>query len=912
MESGTVVILDRDDARRSAVYKEMTKVASALPIGSFEDLGSSWPTGGWFFVHDDTELLDSVFQEMARIGQFRPIVVYGEEAGADRAIQALYNGAMNFVGWPCGAAQLEAAMTGIEELARSRCVRSASAIDARHKIDKLSGREREVLHCIRNGLSNKEIARQLGISPRTVEVHRASVLDKLGARNTIAAVTMWIEAEEHLGRAMTAQVGPRQMCPPVRLIVGSDVGAGLAAEVPIPRVEAPSSCDAEPIHIPGSIQPHGVLLLFEVGTEALVHWAGGVQRLLGTEPRSGLSAVELIGASLSQLIGSRQLQVGDEAVHIGYARATGGSALGLMAHRTDRFIAVELQEAAVPNGDAASLDRVRAISQTIGSCGTLVAACEAAADLVRSITTFERVMVFQFLDDSSGSVTAESRTSQTAAYLNHRFPASDIPAQARELYRRSLLRAIPDVNYEPAGVEPAFAGPPEDMSHSVLRSVSPVHIQYLKNMEVGASLSVSVLVNGNLWGLIACHHHSAMPVTFEAQLLCRHVATSLAAFVHSFLLAEQARLQTLQTAALELVLHGIRSSNDPERRLRTSSEELKCLIGCGGFVLLDDGELVAGSGQFPDATKLKTLTTFIQAQFQGRSSYATDRLSEVFADGAGMATCASGILAVRLQAWRPLLAVWIKPEQIEEITWAGDPRASADSHEHPKPLTPRHSFASWRESVRGRSRPWLQHEVSAAESFRTRMSYAMQRHRLKEANAKLDEANSLLKSLATTDPLTGLPNRRLFDQRLEAEWERVSRLGGSFGVVAIDVDHFKKYNDGFGHPAGDECLKLVAGAINASGRAIDTPARLGGEEFAMMLPGVDVNGASAAGERVRQTVERLKVEHPTNEGGVVTVSVGVAVGSAAVTGRPSEVMAAVDRALYEAKASGRNRVAIGA
>lgn len=678
------------------------------------------------------------------------------------------------------------------------------------------------------------------------------------------------------------------------------------------RKTALRSCDAELIHIPGSIQPHGLLLLFEVGTEALAHWAGGVQRLLGTEPRSGLSAAELLGAPLSQLIGSRQLQVGDEAVHIGYARANGRHALGIMAHRTDQFIAVELQEAAVQTGDASSLDQVRAISQRIGSCGTLVAACEAAADLVRSITNFERVMIYQFLDDFSGSVIAESRTSQAAAYLNHRFPASDIPPQARELYRRSLLRAIPDVNYEPARIEPALAGPPVDMSYSVLRSVSPVHIQYLKNMEVGASMSVSVLVDGNLWGLIACHHHTAMPVTFEAQLLCRHVGTSLAGIARTFQLAEQARLQTLQTAALELVLHGVRSSNDPERRLRTSSDELKCLISCGGFVLLDDGKLVAGSGEFPEGYQLRTMATFVEAQLRRRTSYATDRLSEVFADGAGMASCASGILGVRLQAWRPLLAVWIRPEQIEEITWAGDSRASADSPEHPKSLTPRHSFASWRELVRGRSRPWLQHEASAVESFRTRIGYAMQRHRLKQANGELNEANSLLKSLATTDPLTGLPNRRLFDQRLEAEWERVSRLGGSFGVVAIDVDHFKKYNDGFGHPAGDECLKLVAGAITASGRAIDTPARLGGEEFAMLLPDVDVNGASAAGERVRQAVERLKVEHPNNGGGVVTISVGVALGSAAGTGRPSEVMAAVDRALYEAKAGGRNRVAMSA
>ena len=673
-----------------------------------------------------------------------------------------------------------------------------------------------------------------------------------------------------------------------------------------------SSCDAEPIHIPGSIQPHGLLLLFDADTETLAYWAGDADQLLGVTPVVGAASADLIGASVLEMIGSRVLRVGEEAVHIGYTQPRARPALGLMAHRTGRFLAVELQEAVAPAGDASALDQVRAISQRIGGCRTLVDACDAAAELVRSIAGSERVMVYRFLDDASGAVIAESRTPQTTAYLHHRFPASDIPLQARELYRRNLLRAIPDVKYAPALIQPALRGPPVDMSHSVLRSVSPVHIQYLKNMRVGASMSVSLIVDGHLWGLIACHHHNAMPIPFETQLLCRHVGTSLSGFVERSRLAESASVQALQNAALELVLHGVRSCKDPERRLRTSSEDLKRLINCSGFVLLDDGRLVAGSGEFPEAAHLKALAAFVHLQLRGRPSYCTDRLGEAFEGGAAVVSCASGVLAVRLQAWRPLLAVWFRPEQIEEITWAGDPRASADSPERPKPLTPRHSFASWSERVRGRSRPWLQHEISGAELFRTRMGYAMQRHRLKKLNDEVNEANSLLKSLATTDPLTGLPNRRLFDQRLEAECERVARLGGSFGVVAIDVDHFKKYNDAFGHPAGDECLKLVAGAINASGRAIDTPARLGGEEFAMLLPDVDVRGAAAAAERVRAAVERLKIEHPHNEGAFVTISVGVAWGSAAESRRPSEVMAAVDRALYEAKAGGRNRVATSA
>ncbi len=326
--------------------------------------------------------------------------------------------------------------------------------------------------------------------------------------------------------------------------------------------------------------------------------------------------------------------------------------------------------------------------------------------------------------------------------------------------------------------------------------------------------------------------------------------------------------------------------------------------------MLDDGELVAGAGVFPSADQLRELSSSIEEHLQGRNSYSTDRLGEALAGAPEIAKCASGVLAIRLEAWQPLLAIWLRPEQIEEIEWAGDPTAELASLDRPKPLTPRRSFATWREIVRGRSRPWLQHEIDAVELFRTRVGYAMQRHRLKKLNLALAEANSLLNALATTDPLTGLPNRRLFDERLDEEWQRVLRQGGAFGIVAIDVDHFKNFNDSFGHPAGDECLKQVANAIDASCRTIDIGARIGGEEFAILLPEIDASGAVAAAERVREAIQCLALDHPHNEGGVVTVSLGVAVGSPSELANPSELMASADRALYQAKTGGRNRVSV--
>lgn len=304
------------------------------------------------------------------------------------------------------------------------------------------------------------------------------------------------------------------------------------------------------------------------------------------------------------------------------------------------------------------------------------------------------------------------------------------------------------------------------------------------------------------------------------------------------------------------------------------------------------------------------MAPLLEAQLRGRESYSTDRLAEALAAAAATGSDAGGVLAARLEASRPLLALWLRPEQIEEIDWAGDPRPSRGSAGRGKPLTPRRSFGTWREIVRGRSRPWERRDIDAVELFRTRVGYAIQRHRLKELNEELSEANALLNTLATTDPLTGLSNRRLFKKRLRDEWERALRQNGSIALVAIDVDHFKKYNDCFGHPAGDECLKRIAGAIGAACRSIDIAARVGGEEFALLLPGVDASAAASLAERVRERIQRLGLDHPDHEHGVVTISLGVAAASPSETGGTSELLSAVDAALYQAKANGRNAVAV--
>jgi len=667
------------------------------------------------------------------------------------------------------------------------------------------------------------------------------------------------------------------------------------------------SCASEPIQIPGSIQPHGVLLLFDGQTDKLAHWAGDFERLLGSEPSAGRTIEDLLGASLGEALAARLFLHGREAAYVGDLLPPGRARLAALAHRSGDFLVIELQPAGDEGSGLPALEQVRALSDQIAAKPTVAEACNAAAEQVRSITGFDRVMVYRFLEDGSGSVIAEARSADISPFFNHRFPSSDIPPQARELYRRSLIRTISDVAYRPSPLTP----PPHlplDMSHCVLRSVSPVHIQYLKNMKVGASMSVSLLVEGELWGLIACHHHSARPLTVDAQLLCRHVGMSLSAFILSCGQAEMALLDRLQRESVETALRRLRSSGDPDRLLHTSAAELKTLVRCGGFALLDQGELVASAGRVPDGDQLRILAPLVDAHLESRDSYWTDRVAQALPGAVPMPSTASGLMAIRLGAAAPLLAIWFRPELVEEIDWAGDPRPKEAPVEPLAALNPRRSFATWREKVRGRSRPWLWYEIAAVELFQLRAGFILQRHRLEEVNAQLAEANDGLKALAATDPLTGLPNRRLFDERMDVEFDHALRHGQMLGLLVIDVDHFKQFNDSFGHPAGDECLRQIAAAIEATRRSIDVAARIGGEEFAILLPAVDTATAATVAERVRLAIEQLAIDHPLGGGAVMTVSIGTAVATPAATIEPSELMSRADRALYVAKSNGRNRV----
>jgi two-component system, chemotaxis family, sensor kinase Cph1 len=497
----------------------------------------------------------------------------------------------------------------------------------------------------------------------------------------------------------------------------------------IPRVTSVSSrhgklrsqdfgaCEREPIHVPGSIQPHGLLLVVDPGADLIVQAAGDARVLLARSDLAsgdsllGLTMKEVLGVSLRGLMRRSTATLLRDPMYLGAVGPFGKlGALAVTAHQIEDAAIVEVQlslPTAVAASAATTLATIRSITERVGGADNLLDACVLATGEIHRITGYDRVMVYQFLPDGSGSVVAEHRGKHLSPYLNHRFPASDIPQQARELYRRSTIRFIPDVGYEPAPLAPALSPAthqPLDMSKCILRSVSPVHVRYLKNMGVGASMSVSLLLRDELWGLIACHNTTPRIVPYEAQEACRHVGQILSQKLLAHQEAYGHRLGHELDLAQNNVLGQLARSSDPGSIILTLPSAIQSIAPSdGAAVIWRDAVTVAGRG--PTEPQIRKLAGWLGDKNSGAECLATDRLSQDYPPAQAFASEASGLLSITLPSDDPAVLMWFRLEAVEEINWAGNPHEQLEQGPKVGTLNPRKSFNLWQETVRGRSRP---------------------------------------------------------------------------------------------------------------------------------------------------------------------------------------------------------------
>jgi two-component system, chemotaxis family, sensor kinase Cph1 len=504
----------------------------------------------------------------------------------------------------------------------------------------------------------------------------------------------------------------------------------------------PTSCDQEPIHIPGSIQPHGILLAIDPETATVIQVAGETERLLGRTVTQILNEPvgEVLGSDPAMLIQSSSNGPLAEPVFLGSISVPAASRmLDVVAHRRDGLLILEMEPAEAHRDSAARmLAKLHAISTELETQLDLTRLCRAAAREMRSLIGFDRVMIYRFLEDKSGCVVAEAKIAELAPFLNHHYPASDIPRQARALYVRSPVRLIPDVNYAPAPLIPALCpatNEPLDMSDCWLRSVSPTHIQYLKNMGVAASMSISIVIEGTLWGLIACHHASPKQVPYELREASKHVGQILSQLIRARQEASH-HTETLRLSSTRDELSWtLARSEAVDKALLEHGPALFTLIPADGAAIRF-GEEVLCIGHAPPEAEVKKLTAWIMNSSRP-DPYATDVLAERYGPASDPAFQMAGILATVVSRETPLVLMWFRAEYVQTINWAGNPHKPVEPGTNLGTLTPRKSFDAWQETVRNRSRAWSSAEVNGVRKFRDTVFDLLQRQRLRELNLQL-------------------------------------------------------------------------------------------------------------------------------------------------------------------------------
>ncbi len=491
-----------------------------------------------------------------------------------------------------------------------------------------------------------------------------------------------------------------------------------------------TDCDREPVHIPGSIQPFGFLIAFALPTWAVAHVSTNAADVF-----SVVSADAMIGKPMETVLPPSSIHdlrnVFQAAMISGLAERLADVSVGrgqarydILIHGSGQLAIAEFIPCAgadTVRGDATTL--VKTVIDRLRRTTSFQAFLTSAARQIRAVTGFDRVMLYKFEEDDSGVVVSEALRAGMPPFLNLHYPASDIPAQSRALFKRQWLRFIPDVNYTPVPVIPALneKGQPLDLSLSTLRSTSPIHLQYLRNMGSTATMTVSIMQGDRLWGLIACHHDSPRRVSATTcaamELLAQVVSTQIEAKQQTDALAEITKAHEIHDRLI--------ASMQPEetifQNLRRFSALIQEMISCDGIGVWTGGRFEA-EGLAPPKEAIGELIRFLDGKPSGRV-FATDMLSRHIPGASLHSQDVSGLLAIPFSREPRDLLMLFRREVVQTVSWGGDPNKAVQpggieikgtGHR----LSPRTSFAAWKETVRDKSLPWRGSEISIAETLR--------------------------------------------------------------------------------------------------------------------------------------------------------------------------------------------------
>ena len=478
------------------------------------------------------------------------------------------------------------------------------------------------------------------------------------------------------------------------------------------------NCDQEPIHVPGHIQPHGVLIALDLQGQ-LTHSSRNAAAVLSSLPELGAAPPEQATGADQPLWDAvrgvvHDAMTGRESAPLNMELVLGDTTFDAVLHSHDERVIVELERRAPQVVDLAAFALMA--HQSMGQLrnrkdiGTLL---DEVVGTVRRLTGFDRVMAYRFHQDDSGEVVKEDSRPELEPFLHRRFPASDIPVQARALYVRNPLRLIADVSDEQVPVD-AFdpTSRPLDLSFSVLRSVSPIHIEYLKNIQVGASMSLSIVVHGRLWGLIACHHESAHRVPYAVRMTCDVLSHLLSSAIQSavdrFAVKRRDAAFAVRKALTDLLLDG-------DEFATSFTEQAHAL----DRVIAFDAALCVYAG-VQSGSALSTEAAAVLMQWLRATDddlIALNRLDSLSETLRTALHPFCGLLAICIDRVNHGWIVLLRKEQVETIVWSGIPAKLQRIGPLGARLTPQGSLAEWRQTVENSAVAWDEADQAIARDL---------------------------------------------------------------------------------------------------------------------------------------------------------------------------------------------------
>ena len=575
------------------------------------------------------------------------------------------------------------------------------------------------------------------------------------------------------------------------------------------------NCDQEPIHIPGSIQPHGFLLGLDKDSFIICFCSGNIEEL------TGLPLKEVVGRSLADVFGYHTLDQLRESLEVSAERKqsfimeVSGKEFEFLPHISGSKIIIDAEVVSGDMDDNRFLELSREFVGYIEDTSTLKELCESIARGTKKITGYDRVMIYRFDEEYNGEVIAEAKNENLESFYGLHYPHTDIPRQARELYIKNQLRMIVDMDYKPVPVftlQTDLQSEGLDLSYSALRSVSPIHVQYLQNMGVGATMTISLLHKKKLWGLIACHHYSPKFLTNDVRMASKLLGHFITSQIDMRQLNEEHEISRKANHAVEWLNSRKFELNRNSLEMLVNDYHILTVCNATSVAILLDGKIYK-SDKAPSDDEIRTVGSYLIAYTSNGKTY-TDSILALMPDMKSLAQTQPGVNFMSLDNSSQDCIIWFRQETINEVHWAGNPNKSIEKDKNG--LSPRKSFELWKETVKYKSNKWLKSELGASANFLNILSKHLsavflseeeEKQRklaeiLKQTNAELENINwisthdlqeplrkiQMMASLILQDEESQLP------ARIQERIDKMSQFANRMQLLIKDIMRYSQLN----------------------------------------------------------------------------------------------------------------------